>query len=115
MMGFTQFDLAVTTIKACNAITVLGKKNRYAVEDPHCIRCGKCIDVCPMHLVPALMYNTLFTNDLEAIKASNLLDCCECGCCAYNCPAAVPLVLAFRSGKQKLTDARAAAAAAAKK
>ena len=115
MMGFTQFDLAVTTIKACNAVTVLGKKNRYAVEDPHCIRCGKCIDVCPMHLVPALMYNTLFTNDLEAIKASNLLDCCECGCCAYNCPAAVPLVLAFRSGKQKLTDARAAAAAAAKK
>ena len=115
MMGFTQFDLAVTTIKACNAITVLGKKNRYAVEDPHCIRCGKCIDVCPMHLLPALMYNTLFTNDLEAIKASNLLDCCECGCCAYNCPAAVPLVLAFRSGKQKLTDARAAAAAAAKK
>ena len=38
----------------------------------------------------------------------NLLDCCECGCCAYNCPAGVPLVLAFRSAKQKLTNARAA-------
>ena len=115
MMGAAQFDLAVPTIKACNAVTVLGKKNRFAVEDPHCIRCGKCIDVCPMRLVPALMYQTLFSNDLELIKASNLLDCCECGCCAYNCPAGVPLVLAFRSGKQKLTDARAAAAAAAKK
>ena len=109
MMGAAQFDLAVPTIKACNAVTVLGKKNRFAVEDPHCIRCGKCIDVCPMRLVPVLMYKALFTNDLEEIKASNLLDCCECGCCAYNCPAGVPLVLAFRSGKQKLTDARAAA------
>ena len=111
MMGAAQFDLAVSTIKACNAVTVLGKKNRFAVEEPSCIRCGKCIDVCPMHLMPVLMYKTMFTNDLEQIKASNLLDCCECGCCAYNCPAAVPLVLAFRAGKQKLTDARAAAAA----
>ncbi len=110
MMGAAQFDLSVSTIKACNAVTVLGRKNRFAVEDPHCIRCGKCIDVCPMRLVPVLMYKALFTNDLEEIKASNLLDCCECGCCAYNCPAGVPLVLAFRSGKQKLTDARAAAA-----
>ena len=115
MMGLAQFDLAVSTIKACNAITVLGKQSRFAVEDPHCIRCGKCIDVCPMRLVPVLMYKALFTNDLEEIKASNLLDCCECGCCAYNCPAGGPLVLAVRSGKQKLTDARAAAAAAAKK
>lgn len=111
MMGIAQFDLAVPTIKACNAITVLGKKNRFAVEDPHCIRCGKCIDVCPIHLMPVIMYKTLFTNDIEQIKASHLLDCCECGCCAYNCPAAVPLVLAFRAGKQKLTEARAAAAA----
>ncbi len=109
MMGAAQFDLAAPTIKACNAVTVLGKQNRYVVEDPHCIRCGKCIDVCPMRLIPALMYKALFTNDLEEIKVSNLLDCCECGCCAYNCPAGVPLVLAFRSGKQKLTDARIAA------
>ena len=115
MMGAAQFDLAVPTIKACNAVTVLGKQSRFTVEEPHCIRCGKCIDVCPMRLVPVLMYKALYTNDMEEIKASNLLDCCECGCCAYNCPAAVPLVLAFRSGKQKLTDARAAAAAAAKK
>ena len=111
MMGAAQFDLAVATIKACNAITVLGKRSRFAVEDPHCIRCGKCIDVCPMRLVPVLMYKALFTNDLEEIKASNLLDCCECGCCAYNCPAGVPLVLAFRSGKQMITNARIAEAA----
>ena len=111
MMGMTQYDLSVPTVKACNAVTVLGRDNRYSVKDPHCIRCGKCIDVCPMRLVPVLMYKALFSNDLDVIRDSHLQDCCECGCCAYNCPAGVPLVLAFRAGKQKLADARAAAAA----
>ena len=110
MMGAAQYDLSVPTIKACNAITVLGKKNKYSVEDSQCIRCGKCIDVCPMRLMPVLMYKALYTNDIEEMKATNLMDCIECGCCAYNCPACVPLVLAFRSGKQRIRDAAAAAA-----
>ena len=105
MMGVAQFDLSVSTIKACNAITILGRKSRFAVEDPQCIRCGKCIDVCPMRLMPVLMYKALYTNDVEEMKAVHLLDCCECGCCAYNCPAGVPLVLAFRSGKLKVAAA----------
>ena len=108
MMGIAQFDLSVPTIKACNAITILGAKNRFAVKEPHCIRCGKCIDVCPMHLMPVLMYKALYTNDVNEMHATHLMDCCECGCCAYNCPAAVPLVLAFRSGKQILRDTAAA-------
>ena len=105
MMGIAQFDLSVPTIKACNAVTILGKKNRYTVKDPHCIRCGKCIDVCPMNLMPVLMYKALYSNEIEEMNAVHLMDCCECGCCAYNCPAGVPLVLAFRSGKQRLRDA----------
>ena len=109
MMGSAQFDLSVSTIKACNAITILGRRNRFTVEDPHCIRCGRCIDVCPMKLMPVLMYKALYTNDVSEMNATNLIDCIECGCCAYNCPAAVPLVLAFRSGKQKIRDAAAAA------
>ncbi len=110
MMGAAQYDLSVPTIKACNAITVLGKKNKYSVEDSQCIRCGKCIDVCPMRLMPVLMYKALYTGDPEEMKATNMMDCIECGCCAYNCPACVPLVLAFRSGKQRIRDAAAAAA-----
>ena len=110
MMGAAQYDLSVPTIKACNAITVLGKKNKYSVEDSQCIRCGKCIDVCPMRLMPVLMYKALYTNDIDEMKTTNLMDCIECGCCAYNCPACVPLVLAFRSGKQRIRDAAAAAA-----
>ena len=111
MMGIAQYDASVPTIKACNAITVLGKKNKYAVEESRCIRCGKCIDVCPMRLMPVLMYKALYTGDVEEMKAVHLMDCIECGCCAYNCPACVPLVLSFRSGKQRIRDAAAAAAA----
>ncbi len=111
MMGVAQYDLSVPTVKACNAITVLGHKNKFAVEDSRCIRCGRCIDVCPMKLMPVLMYKALFTNDVEEMKATNLMDCIECGCCAYTCPASVPLVLSFRSGKQMIRDAAARAKA----
>ena len=110
MMGVTQYDASVPTIKACNAITVLGYKNRYNVHDAQCIRCGKCIDVCPMRLMPVLMYKAVYSNHVEEMKDTNLMDCIECGCCAYNCPACVPLVLAFRSGKQLIRNASAAAA-----
>ncbi len=110
MMGAAQYDLAVPTIKGVNAITVLGKANNFHVEDARCLRCGKCIDACPMKLMPVLLYKALQTNDVEEMKATNLMDCIECGSCAYTCPASVPLVLGFRVGKQVLRNAAAAAA-----
>ncbi len=110
MMGITQYDLSVPTVKGTNAVTILGHSNRYTVTQPHCIRCGKCIDVCPMRLMPVLMYKAMLSHDIEQMKDSNLMDCIECGCCAYNCPASVPLVLGFRAGKQQIRDAAAAAA-----
>ena len=111
MMGFTQYDLSVPVIKGTNAVTILGRRNRYVVEQSACIRCGKCIDACPMHLMPVLMYKSLFAGSIEEMKGTHMMDCIECGCCAYTCPASVPLVMAFRSGKQQI---RAAAAAAKK-
>ena len=109
MMGAAQYDLSVPTIKACNAITILGHANNFYVEDSRCLRCGKCIDACPMKLMPVMMYKSLYTNDVEEMKATNIMDCIECGCCAYTCPASVPLVLGFRSAKQRIRDAAAAA------
>ena len=109
MMGVTQYDLMVPVIKGVNAVTLLGEKNRYAVDTPRCLRCGKCIDACPMKLMPVLMYKSMQTGDVDEMKATNLMDCIECGCCAYVCPAAVPLVLGFRAGKQTIRDAAAKA------
>ena len=107
MMGATQYDLSVPTTKGTNAITILGHLNQYSVEDSRCIRCGKCIDACPMKLMPVLMYKALYTNDVEEMKATHMMDCIECGSCAWTCPACVPLVLAFRSGKQTIRMASA--------
>ena len=109
MMGAAQYDLSVPTIKACNAITVLGDSNKFSVEDSRCLRCGKCIDACPMKLMPVLMYKACFTGDPNEMNSVNIMDCIECGSCAYTCPASVPLVLSFRSAKHIIRNAAAAA------
>ena len=111
MMGAAQFDLLVPVIKGTNAVTILGKRNRYAVETSQCIRCGKCIDVCPMQLMPVIMYKSTMTGDPQEMLKSNMMDCIECGCCAYTCPGCVPLVLAFRAAKHKIKESQAASAA----
>ncbi|MGM9659920.1 MAG: electron transport complex subunit RsxC [Faecousia sp.] len=105
MMGVAQYDLSVPTIKGVNAVTVLGKKNNFFVEDPHCLRCGKCIDACPMKLMPVLMYKAWQGGDVQEMKDNNIMDCIECGSCAYTCPASVPLVLGFRVAKQVIRNA----------
>ena len=110
MMGAAQYDLTVTVIKGVNAITMLGKANNFFVEDSRCLRCGKCIDACPMKLMPVLMYKAMQSGDIQEMKDTNLMDCIECGCCAYTCPASVPLVLGFRSAKQVIRNAAATAA-----
>ena len=109
MMGTALYDLAAPVIKGTNAVTILGIRNKYVVEQSRCIRCGKCIDACPMHLMPVLLYKSTQTADVEEMKAVHMLDCIECGCCAYTCPASVPLVLAFRAAKQRIRDAAAKA------
>ena len=111
MMGAAQYDLSVPTIKGVNAITVLGRRNEYAVEEPACLRCGKCIDVCPMKLMPVLMYKALQGGDVAEMKAVHVMDCIECGSCAYTCPASVPLVLGFRVAKQMIRNDAAKAKA----
>ncbi len=107
MMGIAQPTLACGTIKGNNALTCYSKEDRYVVEEPHCIRCGKCVDVCPMHLMPIFLNRARINGDVEKLEKGNVTDCVECGSCAYTCPAGIPLVQSFRTAKKLLRDAKA--------
>lgn len=111
MMGIAQHTLACGTIKGNNALTCYSEKDNHEVADPHCIRCGKCVDVCPMHLMPIFLHRAQKNGDLEKLEKGNVMDCIECGSCAYGCPAGIPLVQSFRTAKKMLRDAKAKEAA----
>ncbi len=105
MMGFAQSDLSVPVLKATNSILCLLKDVNGAAENPVCLRCGKCVGVCPMRLQPLYMYRFTNAGKVEELKRLNLLDCMECGSCAFTCPGKLPLVETFRKGKQMVREA----------
>ena len=107
MMGLAQYTIDAMTIKGCNAITCLSEKDRRGQAAQHCIRCGKCVENCPMHLMPLFMHKASAAGKLERLKELHVADCIECGCCAYGCPAGIPLVQSFRTAKRMLRDAAA--------
>ena len=104
MMGVAQATLSVPVTKAVNAVLCLSSAQNGESAHFVCIRCGKCLDVCPMGLEPLYLYRYSNAGDLDALKRLHLTDCIECGCCAYACPGKVPLVEGFRAGKQALKE-----------
>ena len=107
MMGIAQSDLSVPVIKATNSILCLLKDRNGAAENPVCLRCGKCVSVCPMRLQPLYMYRFTNAERVDELKRLNILDCIECGSCAFTCPGKLPLVEKFRKGKQMVREASA--------
>ena len=106
MMGAAQSDLAVPVIKATNSVLCLLKDVNGAAENPVCLRCGKCVSVCPMRLQPLYMYRFTNAGRVDELNRMNLLDCMECGSCAFTCPGKLPLVETFRKGKQMVREAQ---------
>ena len=106
MMGFAQSDLSVPVIKATNSVLCLLKDVNGAAENPVCLRCGKCVAVCPMRLQPLYMYRFVNAKRMDELERLNLLDCMECGSCAFTCPGKLPLVERFRAGKAMLREAK---------
>ena len=105
MMGVAQSDLSVPVVKATNSILCLLKDENGAAENPVCLRCGKCVGVCPMRLQPLYMYRFANAGRVDELNRLNIMDCMECGSCAFTCPGKLPLVEVFRKGKKLVREA----------
>ena len=104
MMGFAIGDLDTPITKGTLAITALTTTDVARPHETPCIRCGRCVDTCPMGLVPSKLALASRVRQWEVVERYAITACMECGCCEYVCPASVPLVQLIRMGKARKPD-----------
>jgi electron transport complex protein RnfC len=110
MMGIGQYTLDVPVIKGTSGILVLTREEAKIPDVEPCIRCAKCVDACPMGLMPLMISAYALKEDYDNSEKFHAMDCIECGCCSYSCPAKRPLVQSIRVAKKMITDKRKRAA-----
>ena len=96
MMGFPQSELNVPIMKGSNGIIAIEEDDSQPNE---CIKCGRCVDVCPMELKPLYFVKYAGAGDWQGCKDKNIMDCMECRCCEYICSSKLPLVTMIKMGK----------------
>ena len=101
MMGPAMFSTDCPFIKTSSALLCLTKKDAELPPESNCIRCAKCINACPMGLMPAKLNKLALAKDYEGFAANNGLDCIECGSCSYVCPAKRHLTQTLRICKRE--------------
>jgi electron transport complex protein RnfC len=103
MMGIAIADLKTPITKATNAITVLTKEQigraKFARRQTACIRCGRCLEVCPENLNPTRIAHAVKYNLLDLAERYYMSACMECGCCSYLCPANIEVTGYIKTGK----------------
>ncbi len=104
MMGSSVSDDSMFIAKQNNAILAFTEKEAKLQEPSACIRCGRCVDACPMSLMPPAITKAVNAKDVQAMLNSDILNCMECGCCAYACPANRHIVNNIRLGKQIINN-----------
>ncbi|MBS3734688.1 MAG: electron transport complex subunit RsxC [Phycisphaerae bacterium] len=102
MMGFALGDLDTPVTKGTSGVVALTACDLPRPAQTACIRCGRCVDVCPMNLVPTKIATAARNRDWDLARRYEMLACIECGCCAYACPARIPLAQLIRMGKAEL-------------
>lgn len=108
MMGFALYDLHVPCTKTTSAFLFL---EHDAVSESQeiqtaCINCGRCVSVCPGHVLPARLAKLAERGDMAGFEALDGMECCECGCCSYICPAKRPLTQSIKSMRKMVLASR---------
>lgn len=105
MMGFALQSLAYPVTKGSGGLLCFGSADELP-QAGNCVRCGKCVDHCPMFLEPTEIARFAKQGNTEALQKLSAHSCIECGTCAYVCPAHIPLVQYLRLAKQQLAARR---------
>ncbi len=108
MMGACQANLNVPILKGTTGVVVLTAADCKPQHSYPCIRCGHCLDACPVHLNPQLLGSLAKASRYEEMVGAHLMDCFLCGCCSYACPSNIPLSQLFQLAKTALRERTAA-------
>ncbi len=106
MMGIAQPNPEIPVIKGTSGILALTDEDVYLAESSPCIRCAKCVDSCPVQLMPTSIAQASEHGLYKRAEKLHAMDCFECGCCSYVCPSKIPLVQWIRIGKAEITKAK---------
>lgn len=102
MMGFALSNLDVPMMKGTSGILVFREEDLPDLKQCNCIRCGRCVDVCPMGLIPSVMDRFVVREMYESLADWHVMNCIECGCCSYDCPSRRNLAGGFKTSKREV-------------
>jgi Na+-translocating ferredoxin:NAD+ oxidoreductase subunit C len=106
MMGLAQPNANLPVIKGTSGILALTDEDVCLAESAPCIRCAKCVEACPVLLMPTLIAQAAEHNLFKRAEKLYALDCFECGCCSFVCPSRIPLTQWIRIAKAEITKAK---------
>jgi electron transport complex protein RnfC len=106
MTGIAHYTLEIPVIKGTSGIVVLSKKEAPLLSEFPCIKCGRCLDVCPVNLMPTRLYQLVRKERWGELEPLFPLDCIECGACGYECPSRIPLIHYIKQGKMMLARSK---------